>query len=69
MAGIDKSGFHPLGRPQLSSTIGPHLDGAALLASSGGDYRGVQARTDTSSLVRIYKVKWQRCYMDVCLNL
>ncbi|XP_032371518.1 centrosomal protein of 78 kDa isoform X2 [Etheostoma spectabile] len=48
MAGIDKSDFHPPGRPQLSSTVGPHLDGASL---TGGEYRDVQAKTDASSLV------------------
>ncbi|XP_062272729.1 centrosomal protein of 78 kDa isoform X2 [Scomber scombrus] len=51
MAGIDKSDFQALERPQFSSTIGPHLDGAASLASSGGDYRGVQVKGDVSSLV------------------
>lgn len=50
MAGIDKSDFHPPGRPQLSSTIEPHLDGAASL--SRGDYQDVRAKTDASSLVR-----------------
>lgn len=29
MAGIEKFDFQPLGRPQLSSTIGPHLNDAA----------------------------------------
>ncbi|XP_042276662.1 centrosomal protein of 78 kDa [Thunnus maccoyii] len=51
MAGIDKSDFHSLGRPQLSSTIGPYPDDAASLDRSGGDYRGVQGKTDASSLV------------------
>lgn len=60
MAGIDKSDFHALGSPQFSSTIGPHLDGAASLAS-GGDHRGVQAKDDVLSLVRIYKVKSGKC--------
>ncbi|XP_030593653.1 centrosomal protein of 78 kDa [Archocentrus centrarchus] len=40
MAGIDKSDFHPLGRPQLSSTIEPRLHGAASLY--GSDY-GIDA--------------------------
>ncbi|XP_032371519.1 centrosomal protein of 78 kDa isoform X3 [Etheostoma spectabile] len=53
MAGIDKSDFHPPGRPQLSSTVGPHLDGASL---TGGEYRDVQAKTDASSLVRVGRV-------------
>ncbi|XP_078107185.1 centrosomal protein of 78 kDa isoform X2 [Sander vitreus] len=48
MAGIDKSDFHPPGRPQLSSTVGPHLGGASL---TGGEYRDVRAKTDASSLV------------------
>ncbi|KAM9361111.1 centrosomal protein of 78 kDa [Symphorus nematophorus] len=39
MAGIDKSDFQPLGRPQLSSTIGPRVGGTASLI------------TDASSLV------------------
>lgn len=51
LAGIDKSDFQPLGRPQLSSTIGPHLDGAASLTR--GESRDVQAQTCAS--VRIYK--------------
>ncbi|KAM7415968.1 hypothetical protein PAMA_018168 [Pampus argenteus] len=51
MAGIDKSDFDPLGRPQLSSTIGPDLDGATSLARSGGGYQGFPAKTDASSLV------------------
>ncbi|XP_022620963.1 centrosomal protein of 78 kDa isoform X2 [Seriola dumerili] len=49
MAGIDKSDFQPLGRPQLSSTIGTHLEGAATLTR--GDYRDVQTKTDAFSLV------------------
>uniref|UniRef100_A0A7N6C0K4 Centrosomal protein 78 n=1 Tax=Anabas testudineus TaxID=64144 RepID=A0A7N6C0K4_ANATE len=44
LAGIDKSDFQPLGRPQLSSTVGPHLDGAASV-SRGEEYRDVQAKT------------------------
>ncbi|XP_008292287.1 centrosomal protein of 78 kDa [Stegastes partitus] len=49
MAGIDGSDFQPLGRPQLSSTVGPHLDGAALLTQ--GDCVDVTAKTDAASLV------------------
>ncbi|XP_042344349.1 centrosomal protein of 78 kDa isoform X2 [Plectropomus leopardus] len=49
LAGIDKSDFHPPGRPQLSSTVGPYLYCAASL--TGGDYRDVRAKTDASSLV------------------
>ncbi|KAK2837808.1 hypothetical protein Q5P01_015020 [Channa striata] len=33
MAGIDKSDFQPLGRPQFSSTAGPMLEGAASLTT------------------------------------
>lgn len=55
------SDFHPLGRPQLSSTVGPHLDGAASLTRSGGGYRGVQAKTDALSLVRICKATSGKC--------
>ncbi|XP_033474863.2 centrosomal protein of 78 kDa [Epinephelus lanceolatus] len=54
MAGIDKSDFHPLGRPQLSSTVGPYLDGAASL--TGGQYQDVWAKTDASSLVKVGSV-------------
>ncbi|XP_044053857.1 centrosomal protein of 78 kDa [Siniperca chuatsi] len=54
MAGIDKSDFHPPGRPQLSSTIGPHLGGAASLTR--GEYRAVRARTDVSSLLKVGSV-------------
>ncbi|XP_041792936.1 centrosomal protein of 78 kDa isoform X2 [Chelmon rostratus] len=49
VAGIDKSDFQPLGRPQLSSTIGPRLSASALLTK--GEYRDIQAKTDASSLV------------------
>ncbi|KAF3695620.1 Centrosomal protein of 78 kDa [Channa argus] len=43
MAGIDKSDFQPLGRPQFSSTIGPLLDGAASLTT--GESQDVRAQT------------------------
>ncbi|XP_070690241.1 centrosomal protein of 78 kDa [Pempheris klunzingeri] len=49
MAGVDKTDFHPPGRPQLSSTIGPNLDGAALLSKEGN--QDFQAKTDALSLV------------------
>uniref|UniRef100_A0A3Q3FR50 Centrosomal protein 78 n=1 Tax=Labrus bergylta TaxID=56723 RepID=A0A3Q3FR50_9LABR len=43
MAGIDKSDFHPPGRPQLSSTVGPHLGVAESLVeriwNGGEQYR------------------------------
>ncbi|XP_068995186.1 centrosomal protein of 78 kDa [Embiotoca jacksoni] len=48
MAGIDKSDFQALGRPQLSSTVGPRMDCAASL--TGGGYRDVKAKTDAASL-------------------
>uniref|UniRef100_A0A3Q4HWZ8 Centrosomal protein 78 n=1 Tax=Neolamprologus brichardi TaxID=32507 RepID=A0A3Q4HWZ8_NEOBR len=51
MAGIDKSDFHPLGRPQLFSTIEPLLHGAA--SPPGGRYR-----IDALSLVRICKANF-----------
>ncbi len=51
MAGIDKSDFQPPGRPQLSSTIRPHFNGAASLAR--GECRNVWAKTDAPSLVRV----------------
>lgn len=57
MAGIDKSDFHPLGRPQLSSTVGPYLDGAASL--TGGQYQDVWAKTDASSLVKVRKAMFE----------
>ncbi|XP_077943273.1 centrosomal protein of 78 kDa isoform X2 [Gasterosteus aculeatus] len=49
MAGIDKSDFHPPGRPQLSSTVGPHLDGAASL--TGSEHHSVQGKTAASPSV------------------
>ncbi|XP_047447368.1 centrosomal protein of 78 kDa [Mugil cephalus] len=56
MAGIDKSDFQPLGRPQLSSTLGPYLDDAASLgrreyrtdAVSSGDHVLPSATTGAS---------------------
>ncbi|XP_054466755.1 centrosomal protein of 78 kDa [Anoplopoma fimbria] len=51
MAGIDKSDFHPPGRPQLSSTVGPYLNGAASL--TGGERGDVPAKTDASSSIRV----------------
>lgn len=50
VAGIDKSDFPPLGRPQLSSTIGPHPDGSASLTAK--EFVDVHKRTDTMSSVR-----------------
>ncbi|XP_073323299.1 centrosomal protein of 78 kDa [Pagrus major] len=49
MAGIDKSDFQPLGRPQLSSTVGPHVVGEA--SPNRVEYRDVGTKTDASSLV------------------
>lgn len=54
MAGIDKSDFQPLGRPQLSSTVGPHVGGEASLTRV--EYRDVGTKTDASSLVRLCSV-------------
>lgn len=62
VAGIDKSDFQPLGRPQLSSTIGPRLSASALLTK--GEYRDIQAKTDASSLVRVIK----ECRVIACAN-
>ncbi|XP_028271148.1 centrosomal protein of 78 kDa isoform X2 [Parambassis ranga] len=41
IAGIDRSDFQPVGRPQLSSTIGPQVDGAVSLTK--GDFVDVEA--------------------------
>ncbi|XP_070820049.1 centrosomal protein of 78 kDa isoform X2 [Chaetodon trifascialis] len=54
VAGIDKSDFQPLGTPQLSSTVGPRWDGAALLTR--GESRDIQEKTDASSLARVGSV-------------
>ncbi|XP_045891778.1 centrosomal protein of 78 kDa isoform X1 [Micropterus dolomieu] len=51
LAGIDKSDFHPPGRPQLSSTIQSHLGGAASLTR--GEYREVRPQTDASPLLTV----------------
>lgn len=59
MAGIDKSDFQPLGRPQLSSTIGTHMDDATSLTR--GDYRRVQPKTDVLSLVSTYNAIFRKC--------
>ncbi|XP_074527190.1 centrosomal protein of 78 kDa isoform X2 [Halichoeres trimaculatus] len=48
LAGIEKSDFAPPGRPQLSSTIGPHVGGEESLVR--GDYLDVRAKPDTSFL-------------------
>uniref|UniRef100_A0A3Q3WI24 Uncharacterized protein n=1 Tax=Mola mola TaxID=94237 RepID=A0A3Q3WI24_MOLML len=45
MAGIDKSDFQPSGRPQFSSTVGPHVGGAESVTRR--EYRDVGIRTDT----------------------
>ncbi|XP_024132090.1 centrosomal protein of 78 kDa [Oryzias melastigma] len=44
MAGIDGSDFQPFERPQLSSTVGPHLEDAAFLS------RDVQTNSDAAPL-------------------
>uniref|UniRef100_A0A8C2X989 Centrosomal protein 78 n=1 Tax=Cyclopterus lumpus TaxID=8103 RepID=A0A8C2X989_CYCLU len=51
LAGIDKSDFHPPGRPQLSSTVGPYSDGAA--SPTGGERRDVRVTADASSSMRV----------------
>ncbi|KAM3610577.1 uncharacterized protein V6R79_005997 [Siganus canaliculatus] len=48
LAGIDKTDFQPVGRPQLCSTIRPHLGDAASLTS--GEQRDVGPKTDAFSL-------------------
>ncbi|KAM9744038.1 centrosomal protein of 78 kDa [Menidia menidia] len=48
VAGIDQSDFQPLGRPQLSSTIGPHLDAAASRTTE--EFRDMLAKTDALSV-------------------
>ncbi|XP_068560181.1 LOW QUALITY PROTEIN: centrosomal protein of 78 kDa [Cebidichthys violaceus] len=50
MAGIDKSDFHAPGRPQLSSTVGPLVDGAESL-TAGSERR--EAKTDASSSMKV----------------
>uniref|UniRef100_A0A1A8NNY5 Centrosomal protein 78 n=1 Tax=Nothobranchius rachovii TaxID=451742 RepID=A0A1A8NNY5_9TELE len=49
MAGIDTSDFHPLGKPQLSSTMGPHLAGAE--SRIAREFRDVQEEHYAASLV------------------
>nr|XP_020449404.1 centrosomal protein of 78 kDa isoform X2 [Monopterus albus] len=49
VAGIGKSDFQPLERPQLSSTIRPPLDGLASLTT--GEFGNVRAKTSPPSLV------------------
>ncbi|KAF7660825.1 hypothetical protein LDENG_00274550 [Lucifuga dentata] len=51
IAGINQSDFHPLGRPQLSSTIGQPLDGEGTLRRGGGGVLGIPVKTDAVSLV------------------
>uniref|UniRef100_A0A3B3DTE2 Centrosomal protein 78 n=1 Tax=Oryzias melastigma TaxID=30732 RepID=A0A3B3DTE2_ORYME len=50
MAGIDGSDFQPFERPQLSSTVGPHLEDAAFLS------RDVQTNSDAAPLVRMFEL-------------
>lgn len=54
LAGIEKSDFHPLGRPKLSSTIGhiAHLDDASVETRTVGVNRDFPAKVDVSFLVR-----------------
>ncbi|XP_034026533.1 centrosomal protein of 78 kDa isoform X2 [Thalassophryne amazonica] len=52
IAGIEKSDFHPLGRPQLSSTLGKVLhDPGSLSGSRRAVCQDVQATTDSSPLI------------------
>ncbi|KAM9857902.1 centrosomal protein of 78 kDa [Aulostomus maculatus] len=50
MAGINKSDFQPLGRPQLSSTMDriEHVDGPASPTRRGGTYQDVLTKADGS---------------------
>ncbi|XP_047236130.1 centrosomal protein of 78 kDa isoform X2 [Girardinichthys multiradiatus] len=48
VAGINTSDFQPLGKPQLSSTMGPQLEGAASMTL--GEFRDVHAEADNVSL-------------------
>uniref|UniRef100_A0A1A7WK04 Centrosomal protein 78 n=3 Tax=Iconisemion striatum TaxID=60296 RepID=A0A1A7WK04_9TELE len=51
MVGIDTSDFQPLGKPQLSSTMGPHLAGAE--SRIAGEFRDVQEEHYAASLVNV----------------
>uniref|UniRef100_A0A8C2XCR2 Centrosomal protein 78 n=1 Tax=Cyclopterus lumpus TaxID=8103 RepID=A0A8C2XCR2_CYCLU len=59
LAGIDKSDFHPPGRPQLSSTVGPYSDGAA--SPTGGERRDVRVTADASSSMRVCEARIGKC--------
>ncbi|XP_054895275.1 centrosomal protein of 78 kDa isoform X2 [Poeciliopsis prolifica] len=48
MAGIHTADFQPLGKPQLSSTVGPQQEQAAL--TTAGPFRDVQAQSQNASL-------------------
>uniref|UniRef100_A0A096M7M6 Centrosomal protein 78 n=2 Tax=Poecilia formosa TaxID=48698 RepID=A0A096M7M6_POEFO len=48
MAGINTSDFQPLGKPQLSSTVGPQQEAAA--STTAGQFRDVQAQSHSASL-------------------
>ncbi|XP_014880812.1 centrosomal protein of 78 kDa isoform X2 [Poecilia latipinna] len=48
MAGINTSDFQPLGKPQLSSTVGPQQEAAA--STTAGQFRDVQAQSHNASL-------------------
>ena len=69
MAGIDKSDFQPSGRPQFSSTVGPHVDGAE--SATRREYRDVGIRTDTLPMVIVQKAvfekHWDLILSAVCL--
>lgn len=61
MAGINTSDFQPLGKPQLSSTVGPQQERAA--STTAGQFRDVQAESHNAFLVRI----WEQ-YVFICSN-
>ncbi|XP_043966151.1 centrosomal protein of 78 kDa isoform X1 [Gambusia affinis] len=48
MAGINTSDFQPLGKPQLSSTVGPQQERAA--STTAGQFRDVQAESHNAFL-------------------
>lgn len=58
MAGIDKSDFQPSGRPQFSSTVGPHVGGAE--SGTRREYRDVGIRTDTLPMVSVRKAVFEK---------
>ncbi|KAK7933521.1 hypothetical protein WMY93_004417 [Mugilogobius chulae] len=49
MAGLEKTDFQPIGKPQLSSTIGPPLGAAVSLNQQMNSFGGVQTETNKAS--------------------